>query len=198
MNEELKKRLVQMVEDERRLKSKLASDGSLYDGYPTEIRELHLKQANELESIVETGGWPKISLVGKEGADAAWLILQHAISRPDFVKRCFPVFESAVKENEASVRNLSCLTDGIRYFSRKPQIYGNYFDWNEHGQLVPWTIEDPGNVDARRKKVGLNTLEERIREMQEEVRKNNVSPPEDYFERQSEMDKFLREVGWIP
>jgi len=71
MNEELKKRLVSMVEDERRLKSKLASDGSLYDGYPTDIRELHLKQANELESIVETDGWPKISLVGKEGADAA-------------------------------------------------------------------------------------------------------------------------------
>ena len=198
MNEELKKRLVTMVEEERRLRSELASDGSLFDGYPTVIRDLHLNQANELERIVEADGWPKISLVGKEGADAAWLILQHAISRPAFVKECFPVFESAVRENEASVRHLSCLTDGIRYFSRKPQIYGNYFVWNEHGQLVPWTIEDPENVDERRKKVGLNTLEERIREMEEDVRKNNVSPPEDYLKRQLEMDEFLKEVGWIP
>lgn len=78
MNTELKNSLLQMVE-EARLKNELASDGSLYEGYPKPIRELHLKQANELEKIVETSGWPEISLVGKEGADADWLILQHAI-----------------------------------------------------------------------------------------------------------------------
>lgn len=198
MNEELKNRLVKMVEEENHLKDELASDGSLYEGYPSRIRELHLIQANELERIVETHGWPIISLVGKEGADAAWLILQHAISRPDFMKKCFPIFESAVKENEASIKHLSCLTDGIRYFSRKPQVYGNYFDWNEKGQFGPWIIEDPENVNERREKAGLNTLEERIKEMEEDVRKNNLSPPKEYFKRQSEMNDFLKEVGWIP
>ena len=197
MNEELKNRLVQMAEAERRLRTELAGDGTLYEGYPAAIREMHLRQACELERIIETDGWPVISLVGKEGADAAWLILQHSISRPEFMKRCVPVFESAVKENEASVRHLSCLKDGIRYFSRKPQIYGNYFDWNEDGKFVPWIIEDAGNVDDRRKKVGLNTLDERIREMEEDVRKNNLSPPGDYHKRQSEMREFLKEVGWI-
>lgn len=186
-----------MAEEEDRLRTELAGDGSLYEGYPKKIRELHLTQANELETIVETYGWPKISLVGKEGAVAAWLTLQHAISRPDFMKRCFPILESAVQENEASIRHLACLTDGIRYFSREPQVYGNYFDWNEKGQFCPWIIEDPENVNEQRKKVGLNTLEERIKEMEEEIMSNNISPPKDYLERQSEMLKFLREVGWI-
>ncbi len=186
-----------MVEEENHLKTELARDGSLYEGYPKKIRELHLKQANELESFVETYGWPKISLVGKEGADAAWLILQHSISRPDFMKKCFPVFQSAVQENEANIRHLACLTDGIRYFSREPQVYGSYFDWNEKGQFSPWVIEDTENVNELRKKVGLNTLEERVKEMEEDVRKNNLLPPKDYLERQSEMTQFLREVGWI-
>lgn len=197
MNEELKSTLVKMVEEENHLKAELASDGTLYESYPVKIRELHLNQANELERIVETYGWPKISLVGKEGADAAWLILQHSISRPDFMKRCFPVFESAVQENEASSRHLACLTDGIRYFSREPQVYGSYFDWNEKGQFCPWVIEDPENVNERRNKMGLNTLEERIKEMEGDVRKNNLLPPKDYLERQSEMNQFLKEVGWI-
>ena len=34
-----------MVEDENRLKTELASDGSLYEGYPKRIRKLHLNQA---------------------------------------------------------------------------------------------------------------------------------------------------------
>jgi len=197
VNKELKDRLVQMVEEEIHLQTELASDGSPYEGYPQKIRELHLSQANELERIVEAHGWPKFSLVGKEGAEAAWLILQHSISRPDFMKRCFPVFESAVQENEAAIKHLSCLIDGIRYFSREPQVYGNYFDWNEKDQFCPWVIEDPENVNERRMKVGLNTLEERIKEMEEEMRSDNLSPPKDYLERQSEMLEFLREVGWI-
>jgi len=187
-----------MAEEENRLKNELASDGSLYESYPKKIRELHLSQANELEGIVETHGWPTISLVGEEGAEAAWLLLQNAISRPDFMKKCLPVFESAVQENEANIRHLSCLRDGIRYFSRKPQVYGNYFDWNEEGQLVPWTIEDPENVNEKRRMMGLNTLEERVREMEEDARKNKLSPPKDYLERQNEMTVFLKEVGWLP
>jgi hypothetical protein len=158
---------------------------------------LHLEQANELENIVETHGWPKISMVCKEGAYAAWLILQHSISRPGFMKSCFPLFEGAVQENEASIKHLSCLTDGIRYFSRVPQVYGNYFDWNEKGQFCPWVIENPVYVNELRKKVCLSTIEDRIKEMEEDVRKNNLSPPGDYIKRQSEMNDFLRKVGWI-
>ena len=186
-----------MVEEQNRLRDELASDGSLYEGYPKRIRESHLHQANELEVIIEKHGWPTISLVGKEGADAAGLILQHSISRPDLMKRCFPLLESAVQEGEASLKHLSCLIDGIRYFSRQPQVYGNYFDWNEKEQFCPWDIEDPDNVNALRKKVGLNTLEERIKEMQEDVRQNQLSPPKGFKERQSEMNEFLKEVGWI-
>ena len=197
MNEKLKSELVRMVEEERRLNEELANNGSLYEGYPPRIRELHLNQANELERIVETVGWPKSSMVGKEGADAAWLILQHSISRPDFIKKCFPIFQSAANEEEASARHLSCLIDGICYFSRKPQVYGNYFDWNENGEFGPWIIEDPDNVNERRAQVGLNTLEERIKEMEDDLRKNKLSPPKDYFKRQSEMNDFLKEVGWI-
>lgn len=187
-----------MLAEEECLKTELSTDGLLYEGYPKNIRELHLSQANELERIIEIHGWPTISLVGKEGANAAWLILQHAISRPDFMKKCLPVFAGAVRENEASIKNLACLIDGIRYFSREPQVYGNYFDWNEQGQMAPWIIEDPENVNEQREKMGLNTLEERVKEMEKDVKLNNLSPPKDYSKRQTEMIEFLKGVGWLP
>ena len=76
-------------------------------------------------------------------------------------------------------------------------MYGSYFDWNEKGEFCPWDIEDPEDVDKKRRKMGLSTLEERIKEMHEDVMKNNLSPPKNHFERQSEMNLFLREVGWI-
>ena len=63
--------------------------------------------------------------------------------------------------------------------------------------LIGMKMEDPDNVNERRAQVGLNTLEERIKEMEDDLRKNKLSPPKDYFKRQSEMNDFLKEVGWI-
>lgn len=38
----------------------------------------------------------------------------------------------------------------------------------------------------------------KINAMEEDVRENNLSPPKDFIKRQSEMNEFLNEVGWIP
>lgn len=46
--------------------------------------------------------------------------------------------------------------------------------------------------------MGLNTLEERVKEMEKDVKLNNLSPPKDYSKRQTEMIEFLKGVGWLP
>lgn len=41
------------------------------------------------EEIIDTIGYPTIAKVGKAASEAAWLIVQHAISEPKLMKRCY-------------------------------------------------------------------------------------------------------------
>src|SRR5262245_10057372 len=41
-----------------------------------------------LKGLVEKHGWPTNTLVGKDGANAAWLLVQHADQDPKFQRCC--------------------------------------------------------------------------------------------------------------
>jgi len=80
---------------------------------PTVRRVLVTTAANiaGLRRIVDRCGWPGRSLVGEDGADAAWLVLQHGASgirtvgTPEsvaFVRRCLPLLRRAVTTSAMS------------------------------------------------------------------------------------------------
>lgn len=123
------------------------------------IRKLDLERAARLDAIVARVGWPGKSLVGDDGASAAWLILQH--STPELMKRCLPLVEAAVDRGEASRSELAYLTDRILVIDGKPQRYGTQLVRTETG-LVPAPIEDETHVDARRAAVGLGPLSDYV------------------------------------
>ena len=41
-----------------------------------------------LKGVVEKHGWPTNTLAGKDGANAAWLLVQHADADPKFQRQC--------------------------------------------------------------------------------------------------------------
>ena len=41
--------------------------------------------------IIEEFGWPLQSVVGKDGSEAAWLIVQHAVLEPEFQEECINI-----------------------------------------------------------------------------------------------------------
>jgi hypothetical protein len=51
-----------------------------------EIRQLDRRNAKRLDEIVDAHGWPGKSLVGEDGAHAAWLIAQHAVHDRALIK----------------------------------------------------------------------------------------------------------------
>jgi hypothetical protein len=85
----------------------LARDGSLFEGYSPEMERVHLENATRLEAIIVRHGWPGLSAVGADGAEAAWLVAQHAISRPAFQRRCLELLRAAVDSREASPSHLA-------------------------------------------------------------------------------------------
>jgi len=59
-----------------------------FERFAATMRRVDAENAGRLGEIVERHGWPTYSLVGKNGANAAWLLVQHADLSPKFQRRC--------------------------------------------------------------------------------------------------------------
>jgi hypothetical protein len=119
-----------------------------------------------LDEIIKQHGWPTKSLVGEDGAQAAFLIVQHSPA-PQFQKKCLELLEKAVGQNEADMINLAYLTDRIRIFEGKPQVYGTQGQTYADGLIIPCPIEDEEHVDERRQSIGLEPIAEYFKSMNE-------------------------------
>jgi hypothetical protein len=114
-----------------------------------------------LRGVVREYGWPGRSLVGDDGADAAWLLAQHSDHDPAFQRECLELLEVAAGREDASRRNLAYLTDRVLLKETGRQVYGTQFNGTE-----PRPIEDPDRVDERRAAAGLEPLAEYRRHFQ--------------------------------
>lgn len=122
-----------------------------------------------MKAVLARYGWPGKSLVGKDGASAAWLFVQHADMDKPFQKEAIKLLEAAVAKGEAEGKDLAYLTDRILVGEGKPQRYGTQYH-EVDGKLVPQPIEDAEHVDARRAAVGLTSMAEYNRVMQANYR----------------------------
>jgi hypothetical protein len=100
-NGALRAKLLALADRDKRVRSELVASGELFDGYHPRMASVHARNAEALERMIEAFGWPGRSLVGDEGMDAAWLVLQHAIARPDLQRRCLPLLKAAAEAKEA-------------------------------------------------------------------------------------------------
>ena len=130
---------------------------------------LAMKQADEentkrLAEIVDQHGWPTITLVGPDGANAAWLLVQHADRDRPFQRKCLDLMTKLPKQ-EVPQRDLAYLTDRVLLGEGKKQLYGTQMDSTD-GKWVPRPLEDPENVEKRRAERGLEPLAEYIKQIE--------------------------------
>lgn len=195
MNQELHDELLAMKERDLRVRERLAADGALWKaGYHPEMEAVHRRNAARLAEILAESGWPGSSRVGDDGAEAAWLIVQHAIGEPALQRSCLVLLQAAVKAGEALGYQPAYLEDRIRVFEGRKQIYGTQIDNGRDGQPVPFAIEDPDNVDERRHAVGLKPIAVQMAEAE-------AVPAMGAKERarwERSYEDWLRRVGWRP
>ncbi|MFT3842900.1 MAG: hypothetical protein QM723_38285 [Myxococcaceae bacterium] len=115
---------------------------------------IDVANTKRMKEIVATKGWPGKSLVGEDGASAAWLLVQHADKDLPFQKLCLAKLEEAKNKGEVEPQNWAYLVDRVAVAEKRPQTFGTQFD----NELKPRPIEDEAHVDERRKSVGLGTL----------------------------------------
>ena len=195
MNHGLRRQLLEMVGEDERVGRELGTTGELYQGYAPRMAEVHRRNASAIRAIIDEHGWPGRTLVGEEGAYAAWLVVQHAIADPDLQRRCLPLLRDAAARGDVEPWQPAHLEDRICFFERRPQKYGTQFDWDEQGQMSPWTLANPDRVDEYRRAVGLSPLAEHIKHARENS--GNEPVPDSLAEREAEMLEWARSVGWL-
>lgn len=165
MNKQLRDELLNRMEKEQNLRKELID-------HPEDIQlmmrmlEVDAQNTMWLDEIIGQYGWLTYSLVGEDGAQAAFLIVQHSPSL-QFQKKCLKLLEQAVNQNEADNISLAYLTDRIRTTDGKPQLYGTQGQTNPDGSIVPFPIEDEEHVDERRQAIGLEPVAEYFKNMNE-------------------------------
>lgn len=196
-NRSLFEELERMVDEDNRVRSELAALGELFDGYHPRMEVVHRCNAARLKEIIAEHGWPGRSLVGDEGATYAWIILQHAISDPEFQRRGLELLKAAAARGEVPASHAAYLEDRIRTFEGRPQFYGTQFDRDSSGEINPLPIEDAGRVNERRRALGMDTIEQRTRAMRNQAAQEvETLRPFEYDTRQREFEQWARRVGW--
>lgn len=189
--------IVELKNADLKLREKLIENGKLFDGYNREMEALHNKNAERLNEIIEKIGFPCVEKVGEKASDAAWMVIQHSIGKPEFMKKCVALLEKAMAENRANPQQLAYLTDRIAVFEDRPQLYGTQFDWDENGEMNPKPFDELEKVNKRRNYVGLNSLQKQIEIIRKQSITENQKPPSDLKEQNKQADEWRRKVGWI-
>ena len=123
-------------------------------------------RTERLGQIVAEHGWPTQTLVGDDGATAAWATAQHSDLDPAFQRRMLELMRRAAAAGEADPGELAYLTDRVAANAGQPQTYGTQMGCGADGKprLVP--LADPERVDELRAEAGLPPLVEYLAELE--------------------------------
>jgi hypothetical protein len=112
-----------------------------------------LENQRKLKAMLPPEGWFLRSVYGPQAANAAFLIVQHAINDTELQRSALAAMEPLVAKGEVSGEAFGLLYDRRAMMDGRRQRYGSQMIC--HGnRWVLYPVEDPENVDARRKAAG--------------------------------------------
>lgn len=156
----LRQELLAMRAEDLRVRQELLDANELGGHYVPHMEAVHIKNAARLRELIAQHGWPAEDLAGKDGAEAAWLIAQHAIGEPDFQRGVLQLLQAFAAENRVPKWHAAYLEDRIALCERRPQRFGTqWLDDPRDGRARPWTLADPAHVHELPVSVGLGPLQ---------------------------------------
>ena len=132
------------------------------------------ENTQRLEEIVRKVGVPDAQMVGADGVQAFYLVLQHSPSL-ELKKKSAKGMKKAYEAKVLSALDYANFTDRLLVNLGKPQIYGSNFDFKD-GKLVMSMVKDPKKLDARRRKLGLPPITEAAQILKEMYKMEVVIP----------------------
>jgi len=159
---EITHELIKMGKKDQKCRMKMIKKQS-WEDLKKEVLALDKIHTEKLKAILTKIGLPTISKVGKKAALYAWLIAQHT-PNTKFRKKYLTLMKKY--SNDIDPINLAMMQDRVNMENNKPQIYGTQFQKDKKsGNFVLWKVRDRKNLDIRRKKIGLSSLDEHIKKI---------------------------------
>jgi hypothetical protein len=170
----LRAELLAMLEEHRAAAALAHDDPALVDAR----RTVDHRHADRIWTVLDDYEvWPGRRLVGDDGAQAAWLIVQDAIEDPGLQRRSLELLEVAVDNGDADPQHSALLLDRVRMADGLPQLYGSQFVVGRTGDLEPWPIDDLTAVEERRRKLGFPPFADHAAEMRARWRQRTEQSP---------------------
>jgi hypothetical protein len=159
----LRKELLERLDRDQAIRNELIKKGVTHPDAALEARMAEIDSANtaRMKELVKQYGWPGPELVGVDGTEAAFLLVQHA--EHAFQEQMLPLVEAAYRNKKLQGQDYALLLDRVLVADGKPQVYGTQakrFDQWKGNEPVFDPIEDEANVDKRRAEVGLFSMAE--------------------------------------
>ena len=159
----LRKELLERLDRDQAIRNELIKKGVTHPDAALEARMAEIDSANtaRMKELVKQYGWPGPELVGVDGTEAAFLLVQHA--EHAFQEQMLPLVEAAYRNKKLQGQDYALLLDRVLVADGKSQVYGTQakiFDQWKGEEPVFEPIEDEANVDKRRAEVGLFSLAE--------------------------------------
>ncbi|WP_241236657.1 DUF6624 domain-containing protein [Xanthomonas sp. BRIP62415] len=159
LNPQLRQELLARVEKDQHAQNAAITAG----GKPADwasIVPVMRENTEWLKQVVATQGWPGRRLVGEDGANAAWTLIQHSDADPAFQAQALALMEAALARHDVAPDDVALLTDRVLRAQGKPQRYGTQFVTDPDGSKSLAPTEDLAGLDARRRRMGLPPMDQ--------------------------------------
>jgi hypothetical protein len=125
----------------------------------SEIQAHDAADQTALKAMMPASGWFLPEVYGQKAANAAFLIVQHAVNDPDLMHDTLVRLRPPAQGDQASGQQYALLYDRVALqFDHKLQRFGTQLECREK-QWRPRPTEDPPRLDERRRAIGLKQSE---------------------------------------
>src|SRR5437660_4879117 len=146
----VRKELLERLERDQAIRNEMIQKGvtNIDPSVAGRMTEIDSANTARMKEIVNQYGWPGPELVGVDGSEAAFLLVQHA--EHAFQKEMLPPVEAAYRQKKLQGQDYALLLDRVLIGEGKPQVYGTQakrFDrWKGHEPVID-PVEDGANGD---------------------------------------------------
>lgn len=170
MNNPVTKSLLDMRQREQELQAKIDEASDLHGDEQAlfeldeQQQKMQTEHISQLQQILNKDGWVSSKKYGKTACEQALTTLKNADG--ELLESRLDMLLNAAKNGEANPAEVAFIHDKVLVYQGKEQRYGTQIGFNEKkGINDVYPIQDEANVNERRRKVGLEPIEDALKKM---------------------------------
>lgn len=160
LNQDLILELSQMVKEDQNIQySTVDKSEKVKDSLHQQKNFIFEKNGKRAMQIFEKFGFPGFNVVGEKGSNNFWIIIQHYDQNVPFQEKILEQMKIEVNKGNASNKKYAYLVDRVFKNKGEKQLYGTQVQYLDDFWLAPRPLQDSLNVNQRRTKIGMESIE---------------------------------------